>query len=173
MDQLSAIRIFIRVVQMGSFSAVARDQTTSQATISKKIAALETKLGVKLLTRTSRELSLTEAGTGYYEKCVEILAELDEADSVARSQTASPKGILRIAAPIAIARLLVAPTVKSFIEQYPEIKVEVAASDKMVDLIAEGIDVAIRVKQLEDSTLIARHLFENKLVLVASLCQTI
>lgn len=168
MDQLSGMRIFVRVVQMGSFSAVAREQSTSQATVSKKIAALESMLGVKLLSRSSRELSLTEAGTGYYEKSISILAELDEADALARSQTASPKGSLRIAAPIAIARVMLAPLMKEFTEQYPEINVEIAASDKMVDLIAEGIDAAIRVKQLEDSNLISRHLFNNRLVLAAS-----
>ena len=168
MDQLIAMRTFVRVVQTGNFSAAAREQNSSQANVSKRVAALESLLGVKLLTRTSRELSLTEMGSDYYEKCLAILAELDEADAAVRSQTASPKGTLRIAAPVAFARLVLAPLIKSFIEQYPEINIDIAASDAHVDLIAQGIDIAIRAKKLEDSSLVARHLFENSMLLVAS-----
>jgi DNA-binding transcriptional LysR family regulator len=168
MDQLIGMRAFVRVVQTGNFSAAAREQNTSQATISKRVAGLESMLGVKLLTRTSRELALTEAGTRYYEKCQAILTELDEADADAREQVASPKGLLRIAAPIAIARLILSPLLAAFTKQYPEITVEIAASDKHVDLIEEGIDAAIRAKQLEDSSLIARHLDDNPMLLAAS-----
>lgn len=168
MDQLGAMRTFVRAVQVGSFSAVGREQNSSQATVSKKVAALEAHLGVKLLTRTSRELSLTEVGAEYYEKCVVVLSELDEAEANARSQTASPEGILRVAAPIPFARLVLAPLAKSFTEQNPEIKIELVLSDKHVDLIAEGIDIAIRAKQLEDSALVARYLFENPMLVVAS-----
>ncbi|WP_028863884.1 LysR family transcriptional regulator [Psychromonas aquimarina] len=168
MDQLAAMRTFVRVVQTGSFSSAGREQSSSQATISKRVAGLETLLGVKLLVRSSRELSLTETGRVYYEKCIAILMELDEADADARSQTALPKGILRIAAPIAIARLVIAPLIKTFIDQYPEIKVEIVAADAHVDLIADGIDVAVRAKKLEDSSLVARHLFDNPMLLVAS-----
>jgi len=136
--------------------------------VSKRVAGLESLLGVKLLTRTSRELSLTEMGSEYYEKCLAILAELDEADAAVRSEAASPRGTLKIAAPIALARLVLAPLIKSFIEQYPEINIDLAASDTQVDLIAQGIDIAIRAKRLEDSSLVARHLFDNPMLLVAS-----
>lgn len=168
MDQLIAMRTFVKVVQTGNFSAAAREQNTSQANMSKRVSGLESLLGAKLLTRTSRELSLTEVGSEYYQKCLAILAELDEADAVIRSETASPKGTLKIAAPIAIARLVLAPLIKSFIEQYPEINIDLAASDSQVDLIAQGIDIAIRAKKLEDSSLVARHLFDNPMLLVAS-----
>lgn len=168
MDQLVAMRTFVRVVQTGNFSAAAREQNSSQANVSKRVAALESLLGVKLLTRTSRELSLTDMGNEYYDKCLVILAELDEADAAVRSEAASPKGTLRIAAPIALARLVLAPLIKPFTEQYPEIIIDLAASDAQVDLIAQGIDVAIRVKKLEDSSLIARHLFDNPMLVVAS-----
>ena len=168
MDQLVAMRTFVRVVQTGNFSAAAREQHSSQANVSKRVAALESLLGVKLLTRSSRELSLTEMGSEYYEKCLAILAELDEADAAVRSQTASPKGTLRIAAPVAFARLVLAPLMKSFIAQYPEIRVDLAASDAHVDLIAQGMDIAIRGRKLEDSSLVARHLFDNPMLLVAS-----
>ena len=168
MDQLIAMRTFVRVVQTGNFSAAAREQNSSQANVSKRVSGLESLLGVKLLTRSSRELSLTEMGREYYEKCLAILAELDEADAAVRSETASPKGTLKIAAPIALARLVLAPLIKSFIEQYPEINIDMAASDTQVDLIAQGIDIAIRAKNLEDSSLVARHLFDNPMLLVAS-----
>jgi len=168
MDQLIAMRAFVRVVQSGNFSAAAREQNTSQATISKRVSGLESLLGVKLLTRTSRDLALTEAGTRYYEKCQAILAELEEADADVREQIASPKGLLRITAPIAIARLILAPLLPAFTKQYPEITVEIAANDKHVDLMEEGIDLAVKAKQLEDSSLIARHLDDNPMLLAAS-----
>lgn len=168
MDQLIAMRTFVRVVQTGNFSAAAREQNSSQANVSKRVLGLESLLGAKLLTRTSRELSLTDMGSEYYQKCLVILAELDEADAAVRSEAASPKGTLKIAAPIALARLVLAPLVKAFIEQYPEIKIDIAASDAQIDLIAQGIDIAIRAKKLEDSSLVARHLFDNPMLLVAS-----
>lgn len=168
MDQLGAMRAFVRVVQIGSFSAAAREQNTSQATISKKVAALEAKLGGKLLTRSSRDLSLTEAGAEYYEKCVAIIGELDEAEARVRSQVASPQGVIRIAAPVVFGRLFIAPVLAEFLSHYPEIKVDLALSDKHVDLIAEGIDVAVRARKLEDSSLVARHLFDNPMLLVAA-----
>ncbi|MCW8327844.1 LysR family transcriptional regulator [Photobacterium sp. SDRW27] len=168
MDQLGAMRAFIRVVQTGSFSAAAREKNTTQATISKKVAALETMLGVKLLTRSSRELSLTQVGAEYYEKCVSIIGELDEAEASARSQVASPKGIIRITAPVVFGRLVIAPILSEFLSLYPEIKVDLTLSDKHVDLISEGVDVAIRARELEDSSLIARHLFDNPMLLVAA-----
>lgn len=168
MDQLGAMRAFVRVVQSGSFSAAAREQNTTQATISKKVAALESLLGAKLLTRSSRELSMTEVGAEYYENCVAIINELDEAEALVRSQQASPKGMLRIAAPIVFGCQFIAPILGDFLKRYPEIKVDLMLSDKHVDLIADGVDVAIRAKQLEDSSLVARHLFDNPMVVVAS-----
>lgn len=168
MDQLSAMRAFVRVVQTGSFSAAAREQNTTQATISKKVAALEAKLTGKLLTRSSRELALTQVGAEYYDKCVAILAELDEADALARDEVASPKGVLRVSAPVALGCQILAPVLSEFLSLYPDIKVDLALTDKHVDLISEGVDVAIRAKELEDSSLIARHLFDNPLLLIAA-----
>lgn len=168
MDQLGAIRAFVLVVQTGSFSAAGREQGTSQATISKKVAALEALMGVKLLTRTSRELSLTEVGQEYFQRCVSILSELDEAESNARSQMGRPTGQLRVSAPVVFGRKFIAPVLAEFLRDYPELKVDLHLSDNHVDLIAERIDIAIRAKQLEDSTLVARHLFHNPMVLVAA-----
>lgn len=168
MDQLGAMRVFVRVVQTGSFSATGRELNTTQTTISKKVAALEKKLGVKLLTRSSRDHALTDVGAEYYEKCVAIIGELDEAEARARSQVTSPRGVIRIAAPIAFGRLILAPVIAEFFSLYPEIKVDLTLSDKHVDLIGEGVDVAIRARKLEDSSLVARHLFDNQMLLVAS-----
>ena len=168
MDQLSAMQAFVRVVQTGSFSAVAREQATSQATISKRVAALEEYLGAKLLTRSSRATSVTQVGANYYERCVAILGELEEADADARSLTASPKGILRISAPVIFGNIFIDPYVPEFLSIYPEIKIDLQLSDKFVDLISEGIDVAIRAKQLENSALIARPLLDNPRIVVAT-----
>lgn len=162
------MRAFVLVVQTGSFSAAAREQGTSQATMSKKVAALEALLGVKLLSRTSRELSLTEVGQDYVHRCVSILGELDEAESNARSQMERPTGQLRISAPVVFGRQFIGPILAEFLKAYPELNVDLHLSDKHVDLIAERIDIAIRAKKLEDSTLVARHLFDNPMVLVAA-----
>jgi DNA-binding transcriptional LysR family regulator len=168
MDQLSAMRAFVRVIQSGSFSAAAREQNSSQATVSKKVAALEAKLGVKLLTRSSRDQSLTQAGIDYYEQCVALLSELDEVEARVRSQVAAPQGTLRVTAPVAFGRLVLAPLMGEFLQRYPDIKIDMLLGDRHVDLIAEGVDVAIRARKLEDSSLVARHLFENPMLLVAS-----
>lgn len=168
MDQLGAMRAFIRVVQIGSFSAAARETNTSQATISKRVAALEAQLGVKLMMRTSRDHSLTEAGAEFYEKCVAILAELEEAESDARSRVASPRGLLRVTTAFPLGRLLIAPLLTDFLSRYPEIKLDLALSDSHVDLTREGFDIAIRAQKLQDSSLNARELFKNPMFLIAS-----
>jgi len=168
MDKLGAMRVFLRVIQTGSFSAAAREQNTSQATVSKKVAALEDNLGVKLITRTSRELSLTQAGQEYYEHCTTIIQEIEEVEASVRSQVSSPTGTLRIAAPAPLARILLAPLIAEFLSEYPEIEIDMVIDERHIDLVAEGIDIAIRARNLEDSTLIARPLFSNPLLLVAS-----
>ncbi len=168
MDQLSAMRAFVRVVQSGSFSAAAREQNSSQATVSKKVAALEAQLGVKLLTRSSRDLSLTQAGVDYYEHCVDLLAELEEVEARVRSQVAAPRGTLRVTAPVPFGRRVLAPLVGEFLQRYPDIQLDMSLGDRHVDLIAEGIDVAIRARKLEDSSLVARHLFDNPMLVVAA-----
>lgn len=168
MDQLVAMRAFVKVVQMGNFSQAAKDGQSSQANMSKRVAALETRLGVKLLTRSSRNLTLTEVGSSYYQKCLTILTQLDEADAQVQSDKMGPRGKLKVALPITFSRLVLAPIINKFIERFPEINVEFVVSDVHADLIAQGIDVAIRGKTLEDSSLVARPLYNNPLSLVAS-----
>lgn len=168
MDQLGAMRAFVRVVETGSFSATGKEMNTTQTTISKKVAALEKKVGVKLLTRSSRDHSLTSAGAQYYETCVAILSELDEAEAKARLEVSSPQGVVSVAAPIAFGRLIIAPLITQFFDLYPNIKINLLLNDKHIDLISEGVDVAIRAKELEDSSLVARHLFNAPMLTLAS-----
>jgi len=168
MDKLGAMQTFIRVVQTGSFSAVAREQNTSQATISKRIAALENLLGAKLLTRNSRGHTMTEIGQNYYERCNTILDEVEEAETEACSLIIAPKGTLRITAPVDFARLYISPFVAEFLRIYSEIKIDLTLTDNVVDLVSGGIDIAIRIGELEDSSLIARRLYITPLVTVAT-----
>ncbi len=168
MDQLSAMRAFVRVAQAGSFSAAARDQSQSQATISKKVAALENKLGVKLITRSSRDQALTPAGIDYYQHCLSVIADIDEADAKLRSKESSPEGLLRISVPVSFGRLVLAQLMSEFLQKYPQIQLEMHLSERDVNLIVEGFDVAICAHTLDDSSLVARPLFESRLVLVAT-----
>lgn len=158
MDQLVAIRMFQRVVETGSFSAVAREFGVAQPTISKQVAALETHLGAQLLHRTSRRLSLTEPGREYYEATATVLADLEAAaQRVGRRQT-SPSGLLRLALPAGFGRLHVVPLLPAFLERCPDLALDIVVSDRFIDLIEEGVDLAIRIGELRDSSLIAKRL---------------
>jgi len=168
MDTLIAMRSFVRVVETGSFSAVAKEEDTTQATISKRVAALEAELGARLLVRGSRVHQLTETGQSYYERVVNILSEIEEAESEARSLTAAPTGKLRVTVPTMFGSLYIAPVISEFLATYPEIHLDLKFSEKMVDLVEEGIDVAIRLGDLKDSSMIARRLGKDDLILVAS-----
>lgn len=162
------MRSFIRVVETGSFSAVAREQNTNQATISKRIASLEKKLGTKLLVRGSRKHSLTETGKTYFERVTNIVMEIDEAEAEARSLTATPKGDLRITVPTMFGGMYVAPVISEFLATYPDINLDIKFDENMVDLVKEGIDVAIRLGDLQDSSMIAKNLGYDELIIVAS-----
>ena len=168
MDQLGAIRTFVNVVQRGSFSAGAKAEHASQATVSKRVAALESHLGVQLLHRTSRHQSLTQAGADFYEKSLAIIAELEEAEASARSQVATPRGLLRVTGAFPLARLLIAPILSRYLVKHPEVNIDLVLTDRHVDLVADGIDVAVRAQQMPDSNLIARKLFDNPMYLLAS-----
>ena len=168
MDQLSAMRAFVRVAETRSFSAAARSSGTTQATISKRIAALEEMLGVKLLIRSSREQALTEAGQDYFNQCIPILEAVDEAENLARSSTNKPRGLLRVTASGDFGRLILLPLFREFMQLYPDISIDLVLSNYQLDLISGGIDVAIRAGDFEDSSLIARTIGNMPLCLVAS-----
>lgn len=167
MDRLQAMEIFVRVVESGSFSAVAREQGTVQSAISKHIAALEKHLGVKLLTRTTRRLMLTEDGERYFEQARRLVAEIFEAELTLKRGEQELKGLLRVAAPVGFGRLVLMPLVKDFLALHPQVKIDLRLDDAVIDLVEQGIDLTIRFGKLPDSGLIARQIADTRRVLVA------
>nr|WP_032832773.1 MULTISPECIES: LysR family transcriptional regulator [unclassified Pseudomonas] len=158
MDKLNAMAIFVRVVERGSFSAVAREMQTSQPTISKVLKALETGLGGKLIARSTRQLSLTDEGQRYYNECRQILAAVDAAEHSFQSGRERIAGHLRIGSSVSFGRLQIAPRLAQFLERHPGIEIDLQLSDQNQDLISEGLDVTFRIGELNDSGLIARHI---------------
>ena len=168
MDRLEGIKIFVRVVESGSFSAVARELGTGQPAISKQVAALEEHLGAQLLMCTSRSLSLTEAGRDFYESAVRLIGDLEAAESRIGSGQTSPSGVVRVTAAHAFSRLYAVPRLPAFREHYPKVVVEMLVSERTSNLVEEGIDLAIRNGTLSDSSLIARKIGESAIVAIAS-----
>mgnify|MGYP003977281745 FL=1 len=168
MDRLSAMNMFIRVVETGSFSAVAKELNSTQPTVSKNIAELESWLGAKLLNRSTRSLRLTETGSDYYERCVAILQDVEDAEQNVGLLQTQPKGLVRVSAAVACGRLHIVPRLENFFARYPDIKIDVRLNDRVVDLIEEGIDIAFRIGNLRDSNLIARKLCTSPTAAAAS-----
>lgn len=168
MDRLHAMELFVRVVETGSFSAAARDLRVGQPAVSKMVAALENRLAVRLLARSSRQLSPTEAGQAFYERARRVIAEAEEAEHAARGAGAGLEGRLRVCVPVTFGRLYVAARVGPFLEAHPKLHLELVMDDRTVDLLAENIDVALRLGDLPDSTLTARKLATASRVLVAT-----
>ena len=168
MDRLAAMQTFVRVVESGSFSAVAREARTTQSGVSKQVAALERALGAKLLSRTTRSLALTEAGERYFEQARRLVAEIAEAESVLRQGEQQLSGWLRVAASVGYGRLKLLPLVKTFLAAHPDVKIDLRLNDGFIDLVEEGIDVAVRVGELADSSLVARRIATTQRALIAS-----
>ena len=167
-DKLNAMAIFVRVVERGSFSAVAREMQTSQPTISKVLKALETGLGGKLIARSTRQLSLTDEGQRYYNECRQILAAVDAAEHSFQSGRERIAGHLRIGSSVSFGRLQIAPRLAQFLERHPDIEIDLQLSDQNQDLVSEGLDVTFRIGELNDSGLIARHIGTTHRVTVAA-----
>ena len=167
MDRLDAMRVFVRVVESGSFSSVAREARTTQSAVSKQIAALEAHLGAKLLSRSTRALSLTEAGEVLLAEARRLLADVEAVETRLRSGATQLSGWLRVAASVGYGRRVLMPRVKSFLARHPGVKIDLRLSDGFADLIEQGIDVAIRLGDLGDSGLIARRIGASQRVLVA------
>ncbi len=167
MDSVAGMRILVRVVDSGSFSAAARHLGVAPSSVSRQINELEEDLGAILFARTTRKLSLTEAGQLYYERASGIINEVDEA-KLALSQLGSPSGILRVTVPSGIGRELVVSAVPAFLDEYPAIKIVLSMTDQMVDIVDAGIDVAIRVGRQQDSSFKARKIGESKRIVCAS-----
>lgn len=167
MDRLSSLTSFVRVVDCGGFSAAARRLNISVTMVSNHVQALEDRLGARLLNRTTRKVGLTEIGKAYYERCVQILAELEEADRIAEALNASPRGTLRLYAASHLARFI-APVVSEFLALYPSASIEMATGDRLVDLVEEGYDLAIWALAPPESSLICRTLSPWRHVLCCS-----
>lgn len=168
MDRLTSIAIFKRVAESGSFSDTARETGLSQPTISKHIARLEDQLGVRLLNRSTRRTHLTEAGERFYETCTRIVTALDEASSSIGQLQSSPTGTLRINVPVTFGRLLILPRIPDYLAQHPGVTADLIFNDRYIDLVAEGVDLAIRLGNLTDSSLVGRRLGTVRRVAVAA-----
>jgi len=168
MDKMAEYTVFVRVVEDGGFSAAARALRLTPSAISKQIARLEDRLGVRLINRTTRRLGLTDEGRSFYERCVGILADIDEAEESVTRSTDSPRGKLHINTGVAFGRNQINPLIPAFLEQYPDIEIDITMTDSLSDLVEEGVDVAIRFGFLQDSTLVARHLAYSRRAICAS-----
>ncbi|WP_295992000.1 LysR family transcriptional regulator [Rugamonas sp.] len=168
MGQFRQISTFVEVVARGSLSAAARAEGIAPAMIGRRLDALEARLGVKLLQRTTRKLALTDEGSAFLEDCQRILGELEEAESAVAERSARASGHLLISAPAGFGRQHVAPLLPSFLAEHRDVTVTLNLNDRVVDLIGEGVDVAIRIASLPDSSLVSVKLADNERVLVAS-----
>jgi DNA-binding transcriptional LysR family regulator len=167
-DKFDAMQVFVRVVEKGSFSAVAKERGIGQPAVSKQISALEDELGAELIHRTSRSIATTEAGRAFYESALRILDDLESATSqIGRGQTA-PKGLIRVTVPPTFARLHMVSKLPAFFAAYPDLAVEMAASESPTTIIEDGFDLAIHSGDLPDSTLVARRFAQTMTILVAT-----
>jgi DNA-binding transcriptional LysR family regulator len=165
---LDGIAIFVKVMQAGSFSRAARLLGMPNSTVSAKVSALEKRLGVTLLQRTTRKLRATQAGEAYFHRCVQALEELQAAENELETARGEPKGRLRLTAPVEVGHNLLPALVHTFISKYPQMTVEVMVTNRVLDLVAEGVDLAIRAGDLKDSGLIAKRFALGQFTLWAS-----
>ena len=167
-DTLQEIAVFSKVVAAGSLSAAARDLGLSPALVSRRLSALEARLGVRLLNRTTRSLHLTEEGARYYDACSRVLAEMEDANAEVSRGRVEPQGALKVALPASFGHQHVAPLIVEFAERYPKVELALSLSDRRVSVVDEGFDLAITIADLEDSSLTARKLAPNRRVVCAS-----
>jgi DNA-binding transcriptional LysR family regulator len=168
MSQLEDIRIFVATIEAGSFTAAADRLGLSKQFISKRVMALEARLGVRLLIRTTRQLRPTELGLAYYERMHALSQQIDDAEQAISQQNAAPRGVLRITAPMSFGTLHLGPLLPRFMQEHPQVSIEMDLSDRTVDLIGEGYDMAVRIGQLVDSSLIARSIAPMQVRVCAS-----
>lgn len=168
MDRLDTMRLYARIVELGSFTAAANDLGLPRATVTHAIKSLETRLGAQLLQRTTRCQRVTRDGQAYYGHCVRLLADLDEVEADFREAALKPQGRLRIDLPAPLARMLVIPALPEFCARFPQIELEIGSSDRFVDLLREGVDCVLRVGELPDSGLVGRRVATLAQVTVAS-----
>ncbi len=168
MDRLTGMAVFAKVAEEKSFSAAARALGMSKSAVSKQVARLEDRLGARLINRTTRKLSLTAAGSAFHERCARVLVEAEEAEQAVSSLQAEPRGVLKVNAPMSFGIQHLAPAIPEFMDRHPELTIDLALNDRMVDLVDEGYDVAVRIARLTDSSLIARRLAPSRRVICAA-----
>jgi DNA-binding transcriptional LysR family regulator len=168
MDKLESLRAFAKVVELGSFSEAGRALRLSRSAVSKYIGELEDELGVQLLNRTTRRVSPTENGQAYFERVLGILGELEAADHAVTQLQATPRGLLRVNAPMSFGTLQLGPAIAEFMQLYPELRIQLVLSDENVDPLQDGLDVTLRIADLESSSLIARKIMPIARVICAS-----
>ncbi|MEX0760204.1 MAG: LysR family transcriptional regulator [Tistlia sp.] len=167
-DHLAAMAVFAQVVEAGSFSQAGRQLVLSKSAVSKAVARLEDHLGTRLINRTTRKLSLTEAGRSFYEGCRRMLGEAEAAERAVTHLTDAPRGVLKVNAPMSFGVLQLSPGLGEFMTRHPELEIDLTLEDRRVDLVEEGYDVAIRIGVMPDSSLVARRLGPNPRVICAA-----
>lgn len=168
MDRFDTMLAFTRVVELESFTKAAMSLNLPKTTVSAQVLALEKRLRVKLLHRTTRRISVTTDGAAYYERAIRLLNELEETEAALHQATSNPKGRLRVDVPTPLGRLVIIPALQDFLKRYPEIQLEIGCDDRPIDLLEEGVDCVIRVGHPLDSTLVARRVGTMQFMLVAS-----
>lgn len=168
MDVLTSMRTYVAVVTAGSFTGAAERLGISKALTSKYVGQLEDHLGVRLLNRTTRRLNVTEVGQAYYQRCQQLLDDMDELEAAVREQQDAPQGRLKVAAPSSFGEMYLTRAVADYLKEWPNVTVELVLADRFVNLVEEGFDLAVRIGQLADSNLIARRLAPMRIVVCAS-----
>src|SRR5215471_15777096 len=168
MDRIDAMQALVAVADLRGFATAARKLRLSPSAVTRLIAALEERLGARLLQRTTRSVTLTDAGARYLERARRILADVEEAERAAESERTLPSGLLVVSAPLGFGRLHVSPVMSAYLKRYPEVTGELRLEDRMISLVEDGIDLAVRIGQLADSSLVARQVGDMRRIVVAS-----
>jgi DNA-binding transcriptional LysR family regulator len=168
MDRIDAMQAFVAVADLRGFAPAARKLGLSPSGVTRLVAALEDRLGARLLQRTTRSVTLTDAGARYRERIRRILADVEEAEGSVQDERARPSGRLVVSAPIGFGRLHVSPVMSAYLKRYPQVGGELRLSDRMINLVEDGVDLAVRIGHLPDSSLVARHVGEMRRIVVAS-----
>src|SRR5665213_1028210 len=168
MDRLDAMQAFVAVADLQGFAPAARKLGLSPSAVTRLIAALEDRVGARLLQRTTRQVALTDVGARYLERVRRILGDVEEAEAAAEGERSRPSGRLVVSAPVGFGRLHVSPVMSAYLKRYPEVSAELLLSDQMINLVEDGVDLAVRIGHLPDSTLVARHVGEMRRIVVAS-----